>query len=153
MALVIGQTARRVAEAEALDYVFGYTAANDISARDLQYGDKQWVRGKSLDTFCLLGPALVSADAIPDPQALGIRTTINDAVMQDSHTGEMIFSVAHLIAYCSQAFTLEPGDIILTGTPHGVGKFCNPPRFLADGDRIVVEIEGIGRLANTCRAV
>jgi 2-keto-4-pentenoate hydratase/2-oxohepta-3-ene-1,7-dioic acid hydratase in catechol pathway len=116
LAVVIGRTARRVAEAGALGYVFGYTAANDVTARDLQFGDQQWVRGKSLDSFCPLGPALVTADEIPDPQRLAIRTTVNDEVMQDSHTGEMVFNVAHLIAFCSQAFTLEPGDVLLTGT-------------------------------------
>lgn len=150
LAVVIGQTARRVAAQDALAHVFGFTAANDVTARDLQYGDKQWVRGKSLDTFCPLGPALVTTDEIPDPQALAIRTTLNDVVMQDSHTGEMIFDVAHLIAFASQAFTLEPGDIILTGTPHGVGKFRTPPVFLKDGDQIAVEISGIGRLENPC---
>ncbi len=150
LAVVIGRTARRVPEAEALDYVFGYTAANDVTARDLQYGDKQWVRGKSLDTFCPLGPALTTAADIPDPQKLAIRTTLNGRVMQDSHTGEMIFSVAHLIAFASAAFTLEPGDVILTGTPDGVGVFRKPPIFLQNGDVIVVEIERIGRLENPC---
>jgi len=150
LAVVIGRTARRVAEAGALEYVFGYTAANDVTARDLQYGDKQWVRGKSLDTFCPLGPILATRAAIPDPQRLAIRTTLNGEVMQNSHTGEMIFSVAHLIAFASQAFTLEPGDIILTGTPAGVGVFRKPPVFLQDGDVIVVEVEGIGRLENPC---
>ncbi len=153
LAVVIGRTARRVPEAEALSYVFGYTAANDVTARDLQYGDKQWVRGKSLDTFCPLGPALVTADTIPDPQRLAVRAILNDQVMQNSHTGEMIFSVAHLIAFASQAFTLEPGDVLLTGTPDGVGMFRNPPVFMKNGDRIVVEIEGIGRLENTCRTL
>jgi 2-keto-4-pentenoate hydratase/2-oxohepta-3-ene-1,7-dioic acid hydratase in catechol pathway len=153
LAVVIGREARHVPEAEALAYVFGYTAANDITARDLQFGDKQWIRGKSLDTFCPLGPALVTADAVPDPQALRIRTELNGQVMQDSHTGEMIFNVAHLIAFASAAFTLEPGDVILTGTPDGVGVFRDPPVFLQDGDTITVEIEGIGRLENSCVTV
>ncbi len=153
LAVVIGKKARRVTEAEALSYVFGYTAANDVTARDLQYGDKQWVRGKSLDTFCPLGPALVTADDVPDPQALKIRTELNGQVMQDSHTGEMIFSVAHLISFASHAFTLEPGDIILTGTPDGVGKFREPPIFMKNGDHIAVELEGIGRLENYCETV
>jgi len=150
LAVVIGKTARRVSEADALDYVFGYTAANDVTARDLQYGDGQWVRGKSLDTFCPLGPALVTADAIPDPQQLAIRCTVNGVTLQDSSTAEMIFNVAHLISYASQAFTLEPGDLILTGTPNGVGHFRTPPVYLQPGDRVVVEVERIGRLENVC---
>jgi 2-keto-4-pentenoate hydratase/2-oxohepta-3-ene-1,7-dioic acid hydratase in catechol pathway len=150
LAVVIGRTARRVSGAEALGCVFGYTAANDVSARDLQFSDGQWVRAKSLDTFCPLGPALVTADEIPDPQALAIRCVLNGQVVQDSHTREMIFSVAHLISFCSQAFTLEPGDIILTGTPHGTGAFRTPKLFMQHGDRVAVEIEGIGRLENPC---
>jgi 2-keto-4-pentenoate hydratase/2-oxohepta-3-ene-1,7-dioic acid hydratase in catechol pathway len=150
LAVVIGKTARRVSEADALRYVFGYTAANDVTARDLQYGDGQWVRGKSLDTFCPLGPALVTADAIPDPQQLAIRCTVNGVTLQDSSTAEMIFNVAHLISYASQAFTLEPGDLILTGTPNGVGHFRTPPVYLQPGDRVVVEVERIGRLENVC---
>lgn len=150
LAVVIGKVARRVSEADALAYVFGYTAANDVTARDLQYGDKQWVRGKSLDTFCPLGPVLVTSDEVPDPQSVSIRTILNGTVMQNSHTGEMIFSVAHLIAFASQAFTLEPGDIILTGTPDGVGHYRQPPVYLKHGDQIAVEMAGIGRLENTC---
>jgi 2-keto-4-pentenoate hydratase/2-oxohepta-3-ene-1,7-dioic acid hydratase in catechol pathway len=153
LAVIIGRRCRQVTEAEALSYVAGYTAANDVSARDIQLGDGQWVRGKSLDTFCPLGPVFVTADELPDPQALAIRTLLNGRLMQNSHTGEMIFSVAKLIAFCSQAFTLEPGDIILTGTPHGVGLGRNPKVYMQDGDVIVVEIEGIGRLENKCRTV
>ncbi len=152
LAVVIGTAARQVSEADALNHVFGYTAANDVTARDLQFGDRQWVRGKSLDTFCPLGPVLVTADEVPDPQRLALRSELNGQVMQDSHTGEMIFGVAHLIAFCSQAFTLEPGDVILTGTPHGVGVFRDPPVFMQHGDTITVEVEGIGRLTNTCMA-
>lgn len=150
LAVIIGRSARRVSEADALDHVFGYTCANDVSARDLQFGDRQWVRGKSLDTFCPLGPWLVTADELPDPQNLDIRCEINGKVMQHSHTGKMIFSVAHLIAFMSQAFTLLPGDIILTGTPDGVGVFRKPPVLLQSGDEMAVEIEGIGRLVNRC---
>lgn len=151
LAVIIGRTARFVAPENALGHVFGYTCANDVSARDLQFGDGQWVRGKSLDTFCPLGPMIVTADEIPDPQNLAIRCDLNGVIMQESNTSEMIFSVAELIAFCSQAFTLEPGDIIVTGTPHGTGAFRDPQVFLEDGDKVAVEIEGIGRMENTCR--
>lgn len=150
LAVIIGKTASRVKEADALNYVFGYTTANDVTARDLQKGDGQWVRGKSLDTFLPLGPVMVTADEIPNPQNLKIRTELNGQVMQNSNTSEMIFNVAHLIHYCSQAFTLEPGDILMTGTPDGVGMYRNPQVFMQKGDRIMVEIEGIGRLENIC---
>jgi 2-keto-4-pentenoate hydratase/2-oxohepta-3-ene-1,7-dioic acid hydratase in catechol pathway len=151
LAVIIGKSCRRVTEGDALDYVAGYTAANDVSARDVQLGDGQWVRGKSLDTFCPLGPAFVTSDEIPDPQNLAIRSILNGEIMQDSNTNLMIFSVASVIAFCSQAFTLEPGDIILTGTPHGVGLGRDPKVYMNDGDMIVVEIEGIGRIENRCR--
>ena len=150
LAVVIGRTARRVSEADALNNVLGYTCLNDVSARDVQFGDGQWVRGKSLDTFCPMGPAVVTADEIPDPQALAICCTVNGERLQDSNTSMMYFGVAAIISYCSQSFTLEPGDVIATGTPGGVGVFRKPPRFLGDGDVIEVEIEGIGRLENTC---
>lgn len=153
LAVVIGRQARRVSEADALSYVAGYTAANDVSARDIQLGDGQWIRGKSLDTFCPLGPVFVTADEIPDPQNLTIRCMLNDMIVQDSHTKEMIFGVAPLIAFCSQAFTLEAGDVILTGTPHGTGLGREPKLYMRDGDRIVVEIETIGRLENICKAI
>lgn len=153
LAVIIGQTCRHINETEALEYVAGYTAANDVSARDVQLGDGQWIRGKSLDTFCPLGPAFVTTDDIPDPQKLAIRSSLNGEIMQESHTREMIFSVAHIIAFCSQAFTLEPGDVILTGTPHGVGMGRDPQVYMQDGDVIVVEIEAIGRLENSCRVV
>jgi 2-keto-4-pentenoate hydratase/2-oxohepta-3-ene-1,7-dioic acid hydratase in catechol pathway len=151
LAVVIGRTARHVPAAQALDYVAGYTVANDVSARDLQFGDGQWVRAKSLDTFCPMGPCLVTRDEIPDPQDLAVRSLVNGQVMQDSTTAEMIFSVAVLIEFCSQAFTLLPGDVIATGTPHGVGAFRDPPVFLKDGDEVTVEIEGIGALTNPCQ--
>ncbi len=151
LAVVMGRTARRVAQSEALDHVFGYTCGNDVSARDLQFSDGQWVRGKSLDTFCPLGPALVTTDEIRDPQQLEISGRLNGEYLQRSNTKEMIFGVAELVAHCSQAFTLHPGDVILTGTPHGVGIFRDPPRLLKDGDVVEVEIEGIGRLTNHCR--
>lgn len=150
LAIVMGKAARRVAEKEALATVLGYTVANDVSAREIQHGDGQWVRGKSLDTFCPLGPAIVTADEIPDPQNLALCCRVNGVPMQDSTTREMIFGVAHLISFLSQAFTLLPGDLILTGTPHGVGAARNPQVFLGNGDVVECEIEGIGRLRNVC---
>ena len=152
LAVIVGHTARHVTADEAMDYVFGYTCANDVSARDLQFSDGQWIRGKSLDTFCPLGPWVVTADQIDDPQQLSIKCELNGESVQDSSTSEMIFGVAELIAFCSQAFTLEPGDIILTGTPHGTGAFRDPKLYLKDGDTVAVEIEGIGRIENTCRS-
>ncbi|MCB0163461.1 MAG: fumarylacetoacetate hydrolase family protein [Anaerolineae bacterium] len=151
LAVIIGQQARNVTEEKSLEYVFGYTCANDVSARDLQYRGKQWIRGKSLDTFCPLGPWIVTADEIPDPQNLGIRCQVNGRTMQNSHTSKMIFSVPYLISFLSQHFTLLPGDIILTGTPDGVGAFREPPEFLRDGDSVTVEIDGIGQIINHCR--
>ena len=153
LAVVIGGTGWNIPEAEAMDYVYGYTVANDVSARDLQDGDSQWVRAKGLDTFCPLGPAIVTADVIPDPHKLTVTTTVNGEQMQHGSTALMIYRIPHLIAYCSRAFTLEPGDVILTGTPAGVGKGMNPPRFLADGDEVAVEISAVGRLRNPCMVV
>ena len=150
LAVVIGATCRRVAQGEALDYVAGYTCLNDVSARDLQYSDKQFTRAKSLDTFAPMGPWLVTADEIPDPQTLAIRCLVNGVVMQDSNTADMVFGVAQLVSFCSQAFTLEPGDVIATGTPGGVGWFRDPRQMLKGGDEVVVEIERIGRLVNRC---
>ena len=151
LAVVIGRRARRVSREEALGHVFGYTCLNDVSARDLQFGDGQWVRGKSLDTFCPMGPAIVTRDEVDDPQGLAIRCLVGEEVLQEANTSQMYFSVAEIVSYCSDAFTLEPGDVIATGTPSGVGVFRKPPRFLNDGDRVVVEIDGLGRLENVCR--
>ncbi len=151
LAVVIGRRARRIDPADALGYVFGYTCLNDVSARDIQFGDGQWVRGKSLDTFCPMGPVLVTADEIGDPQDLAISCTVGDERLQEARTSAMYFGIAEIISYCSRSFTLEPGDVIATGTPGGVGVFRDPPRFLGDGDRVVVEIERIGRLENVCR--
>jgi 5-carboxymethyl-2-hydroxymuconate isomerase len=148
LAVIVGRTMRNVSEAAALDHVLGYTVANDVSARDLQFSDGQWVRGKSLDTFCPLGPVVVPALEIPDPQALGLRTRVNGETVQDSTTAEMVFGVAELLAFCSSAFTLEPGDVLLTGTPWGCGEFMDPPRSLQHGDVVEVEIDGIGILRN-----
>ena len=151
LAVVIGRTARRVAVDEALDHVLGYTCLNDVSARDLQFGDGQWTRGKSLDTFCPVGPVLVTADELGDAQDLAISCSVDGEVVQDARTSQMYFSLAQIVSYCSMAFTLEPGDIVATGTPSGVGVFRKPPRFLADGQRVSVEIERIGVLENVCR--
>jgi 2-keto-4-pentenoate hydratase/2-oxohepta-3-ene-1,7-dioic acid hydratase in catechol pathway len=145
LAVVIGSRAYCVAVEDALDHVYGYTVANDVSARDLQLSDGQWVRAKSLDTFCPLGSELVSVD---DPQDLKLVTRVNGEVVQDSNTSEMIFGVAELISFCSQNFTLEPGDMILTGTPWGCGEFMDPQRSLRHGDVVEVEVDGIGVLRN-----
>ncbi len=148
LAVVIGRRASRVSEEDALDHVFGYTIANDISARDLQSAEPQWLRAKGLDTFCPLGPVIVTKSEIEDPQALTVVTSVNDDEMQNGSTGDMIFKVAYLVHYISHAFTLEPGDLILTGTPDGVGKAQDPPRFLQDGDSVTVNIDGIGTITN-----
>ncbi len=148
LAVVVGRAMHDVSVADALDHVHGYTVANDVSARDLQFADGQWVRGKSLDTFCPLGPVVVPAAAIPDPQALGLRTRVNGETVQDSNTSEMVFGVAELLAFCSRSFTLEPGDVLLTGTPWGCGEFMEPKRSLAAGDVVEVEVDGIGTLRN-----
>jgi 2-keto-4-pentenoate hydratase/2-oxohepta-3-ene-1,7-dioic acid hydratase in catechol pathway len=153
LGIVIGRHARRVDEADALDYVFGYTCINDVSARDLQFSDKQFVRAKSLDTFCPMGPVVVTADELGDPGDLRIRSWHNDMLMQDASTAQMIHGVAALVAYCSRAFTLEPGDVIATGTPEGVGFFREPRVTMHDGDTMTIEIEGIGRLQNRCREI
>jgi 2-keto-4-pentenoate hydratase/2-oxohepta-3-ene-1,7-dioic acid hydratase in catechol pathway len=148
LGVVIGTTAKRVAEAQALDHVEGYICLNDVSARDMQFGDGQWTRGKSLDTFCPVGPRLVPREEIADPQQLGIRCILNGETMQDSSTAQMIFSVAEIIAYVSKVITLEPGDLIATGTPAGVGVFKDPKVLLKDGDEVAIEIDGVGTLTN-----
>jgi 2-keto-4-pentenoate hydratase/2-oxohepta-3-ene-1,7-dioic acid hydratase in catechol pathway len=155
LAVVIGHTAKDVAVAQALDHVLGYTCANDISARRWQKhgGAGQWVRGKSFDAFCPLGPVLVTTDEIPDPQALEVRCLLNGETMQTGNTSDMIFSVAELIAHLSRDTTLLPGTLILTGTPPGVGFARTPPVFLAGGDRVRIEIEKIGALENPVRDV
>lgn len=151
LGVVIGTTAKRVSEADALDHVEGYICLNDVSARDMQFGDGQWTRGKSLDTFCPVGPRLVPREEIADPQQLGIRCILNGETMQDSSTSQMIFSVAEIIAYVSQVITLEPGDLIATGTPAGVGVFKDPKVLLKDGDEVSIEIDGLGTLTNPVR--
>jgi len=148
LGVVIGSRVRGVSVENALEAVAGYLCVNDVSGRDLQFSDGQWVRGKSLDTFCPVGPALVPASEIADPQALGIRAILNGEVMQESTTRNMVFGVAAIVAFVSQAISLEPGDLIATGTPAGVGVFRDPQVFLAPGDEITIEIDGIGALTN-----
>ncbi|MGA7908242.1 MAG: fumarylacetoacetate hydrolase family protein [Candidatus Sulfotelmatobacter sp.] len=148
LAVVIGRRSKAVAEAEALNCVAGYMPLNDVSARRWQFADKQWVRGKSCDTFCPTGPWLTTPDAVPDPHALAIRMKVNGQVVQNSNTSNFIFRIPTLIAFISAAITLEPGDIIATGTPDGVGVFRKPPVFLKSGDVMEVEIEGLGVLRN-----
>ena len=151
LAVVIGRRVRHAVPDEALDAVFGYTAANDVSARDLQFADQQWVRAKSIDGFCPVGPVIVTPDEFGDPQDKRLIARVNGETMQDSNTNEMIFGVAEIISFLSRACTLEPGDLILTGTPWGVGGFRDPPVFLQPGDTVEVEVEGIGVLANEIR--
>jgi len=153
LAVVIGRTAKNVSEDQALDHVLGYTCANDVSARDWQLRyDKQWARGKSFDTFCPLGPVLVTPAVLPDPNRLRIRTRVNGETLQDSNTADMIFNVRQIIASLSANFTLQPGTVILTGTPEGVGMGRKPPRWLVPGDVCEIEIEGIGLLKNHVQA-
>ena len=147
LGVVIGRRATGVTVDDALSFVDGYVVANDVSGRDLQFADGQWVRGKSLDTFLPVGE-LVPASEVPDPQSLAIRAVLNGVVMQDSNTSNQIFGVAEVIAFVSQAITLEPGDLIITGTPAGVGAFRSPPVWLAPGDEITIEIEGVGSITN-----
>jgi 2-keto-4-pentenoate hydratase/2-oxohepta-3-ene-1,7-dioic acid hydratase in catechol pathway len=150
LAVVIGKAARDVPKDGVGAYILGYCCANDVSARvwQIEKQKKQWARGKSFDTFCPLGPCLVTADEIPNPNCLRVQTEINGKVMQDSNTSDMIFDVPALVSYLSQSMTLLPGTVILTGTPDGVGFTRKPPVFLKDGDRVTVIIEGIGRLTN-----
>ena len=148
LGVVIGKTAKNVSKEEALDYVFGYTIINDVSARDLQFGDGQWVRGKSLDTFCPTGPFIVTADEIKDPQNLELGCKVNGETLQHDNTKSMIFGVAEIISKLSHTFTFEPGDIIATGTPSGVGFSRKPPIFLKNGDIVSSWIKGIGELLN-----
>ena len=145
---VIGRRARSVAPAKALEYVFGYTVMNDVTARDLQRRHQQWFKGKSLDTFAPLGPWIVHRSAIPDPQRLRLSMRINGEVRQDSTTASMVFTVAQLISVLSMGMTLEPGDLLATGTPAGVAMGMNPPKWLQPGDVMEAEVEGIGLLRN-----
>jgi 2,4-didehydro-3-deoxy-L-rhamnonate hydrolase len=152
LGVVIGARVRNVSKENALEAVAGYLCVNDVSARDLQFADGQWTRGKSPDTFCPVGPRLVPASEIADPQALSIRAILNGETMQESTTANMVFGVADIIAFVSQAITLEPGDLIATGTPAGVGAFRDPKVFMKPGDEITIEIEGLGSLTNPVTA-
>jgi 2-keto-4-pentenoate hydratase/2-oxohepta-3-ene-1,7-dioic acid hydratase in catechol pathway len=151
LGVVIGARVRGISAERALEAVRGYVCVNEVSARDLQFADGQWTRAKSIDTFCPVGPRLVPRNEIADPQALRIRCIVNSDVMQDSSTAAMIFSVAEVIAFASETMTLEPGDLIATGTPAGVGFTREPPVFLQDGDEVTVEIEGVGVITNPVR--
>jgi 2-keto-4-pentenoate hydratase/2-oxohepta-3-ene-1,7-dioic acid hydratase in catechol pathway len=153
LAVVIGRRVSSVDAEHALDYVLGYSCLNDVSARDLQVTDGQWTRAKGLDTFCPMGPWIVTADEIPNPAELRVSCLVNGELRQDAPAGDMIHGVAQLISFCSRAFTLEPGDIIATGTPGGVGAFREPPVYLADGDVVEVSIDRIGKLRNVCHIV
>jgi 2-keto-4-pentenoate hydratase/2-oxohepta-3-ene-1,7-dioic acid hydratase in catechol pathway len=151
LAVVIGARVKGVSKENAFEAVRGYLCANDVSARDLQFGDGQWTRGKSPDTFCPVGPELIPAAEVPDPHALRIRAIVSGEVLQDSTTANLIFGIDEIISHASQTSTLEPGDLILTGTPAGVGIFRDPKRLLEDGDVVTIEIEGLGSLTNPVR--
>ncbi|MFN7086553.1 MAG: fumarylacetoacetate hydrolase family protein [Burkholderiales bacterium] len=152
LAVVIGKGGRDISEKDALDHVFGYSVVSDVSARDLQFANaSQWVRGKSLDTFCPWGPYIVTRDEIADPHNLGVSTILNGQLMQNSNTRNLIFKIPQLLAYISQGTTLLPGDLIPTGTPYGVGFSRKPPVYLQDGDECVCEVERVGAIRNRVR--
>ncbi|WP_326538328.1 fumarylacetoacetate hydrolase family protein [Pseudorhodoferax sp.] len=153
LAVVVGRGGRDIDADDALAHVFGYTIVNDVTARDLQRRHDQWFKGKALDTSCPMGPWIVTADEIPDPHALQIRLWVNDELRQDASTAQMIFRIPQTMAALSAGLTLLPGDVLATGTPSGVGYAMNPRRFLADGDVMSCEVQGIGQLRNTVRAV
>jgi 2-keto-4-pentenoate hydratase/2-oxohepta-3-ene-1,7-dioic acid hydratase in catechol pathway len=150
LAVIIGKKAKNIRTNEVMDYILGYTCANDISARDWQFDRQkgQWARGKSFDTFCPLGPWIVSKEEVADPDSLDIRTVLNDEIVQNSNTSEMIFNVREIVSNLSKSLTLMPGTVILTGTPDGVGFTRRPPVFLKEGDIVSIEIEKIGTLTN-----
>ncbi len=152
LAVVIGRRGKSIPESEALSYVAGYTCANDVSAHDLEFRTSQWTSGKMLDTFCPLGPVLVTPDEIPNPNALRLKTILNGKTVQDACTSDMVFPVPFLVSYISSLATLEPGDLILTGTPAGIGCNKQPQVFLQPGDEVDIQIEGIGRLSNPVTA-
>lgn len=148
LAVIIGKTAKRVAREEAMDYVFGYTVVNDVSARDLQLNEGQWTRGKAIDTFAPMGPCIVTKDGIGDPHRLDLSLTLNGETMQSANTRDLIFDIPYLISFLSRTITLVPGDVISTGTPPGVGLGRTPPVWLKDGDVTEAYVEGIGTLRN-----
>ncbi|MEZ5344928.1 MAG: fumarylacetoacetate hydrolase family protein [Pyrinomonadaceae bacterium] len=148
MAVVVGKRTKNVSADEAFDYVFGYTNLNDVSERGFQFADGQWQRGKSCDTFAPTGPFIATKDEIPDPHSLSIKLRLNGETLQDSSTNQLIFNVPELISYLSKTVTLEPGDLIATGTPPGVGFARKPPVYLKKGDIVEVEVEGLGTLSN-----
>ena len=148
LVVVIGKEAKRVSVEEAAEYVFGYTVMNDISARDMQFSDGQWTRGKTADTFAPIGPVIATKDEVEDPHNLSISLKLNGILMQNSNTRNLIFSIPQIISFLSQSMTLRPGDLIATGTPPGVGMGRNPKRWLKDGDEMVITIENIGTLMN-----
>ncbi len=154
LVVVIGRTAKHVSEADAMEHVFGYSCGHDVSARDWQKGRPggQWLLGKTFDTFAPVGPCVVTTQELPDPSNLRVRMHLNGEVVQDSTTAQLIFDIPSLIAHLSKIVTLKPGDLIFTGTPPGVGAARTPPLFLKPGDQCTVEIEGIGKLTNTCQA-
>ncbi len=153
LAVIIGREARNVVESAALSYVAGYTVLNDVTDRDAQRDDKQWFRGKSGDTYCPVGPWWITADEVPDPQALRVFSKLNGTTLQDGHTSRMLFPIARLIAFASASMTLNPGDVISTGTPSGVGFARTPPVLLKNGDVIEVGVEGVGELRSAVRSV
>lgn len=150
LGVIFNERVHNISEENVLNSIFGYIITNDISARDVQFKDEQWTRGKSYDTFLPCGPYLVTADEIPDPNNLFIQCKVNDKLLQDSNTKEMIFNIKEIVSYLSRGFTFMPGDLLLTGTPHGVGVFREPQVFLEDGDEVLIEIEGLGVLRNRC---
>jgi 2-keto-4-pentenoate hydratase/2-oxohepta-3-ene-1,7-dioic acid hydratase in catechol pathway len=153
LAVIIGRTTRNVPESEAMEYVFGYMNSNDVSSRDLQFSEGgQWTRSKSIDTFCPVGPYIATRDEVPDPHNLSIRCILNGEVVQDGTTARMIFSVAELVSFLSSGMTLVPGDIIITGTPPGVGMARDPQLWMKPGDEVTIEIEGLGSLTNPVEA-
>jgi 2-keto-4-pentenoate hydratase/2-oxohepta-3-ene-1,7-dioic acid hydratase in catechol pathway len=152
LAFIIGKGGRHIPRSRWREHVFGYTIFNDVSARDYQTATSQWIMGKTFDTFAPMGPYLVSADEVPDPHALDISLTLNGELMQNSNTRNLIFQVPDLVAFLSSVFTLEPGDVVSTGTPGGVGFVRQPPRYLQPGDEVIVRIQGLGELRNPVAA-
>jgi len=148
LTVIIGRRTKGVSKADALSAIFGYTVANDVTARDCMKADGQLDRSKSFDTYCPSGPWITTADSVPEPQALAVKTLVNGEVRQNSSTSEMLFPIDHLIHFLARGMTLEPGDVLLTGTPHGVGFVMDPPRFLQAGDVVECEVEGLGQLRN-----